>query len=357
MDKAFINFTWKNTPSIESPINASNLNSINNGLDTVDDRVIALDTNKADKSDLLQSLKTVSYAPSTGVWTFTYNNGTTYSVDQNVDKIPVSFTLSSNGILTMTTADGTQFTCDIATLIKTYTFNDSNTIDFTVTTSETGNKTIVADIVDGSVTANKLQPNYLADVTTQAQNASGSANSALSSATNAAADALLSQSYAIGNSGVRPGEDTDNSKYYKEQSALEGEAWSRGTRGGTPVPSTDETYENNSKYYAEQSSLEGEAWSAGTRGGVPVPSTEVQYENNSKYYSQLANGYQQQAKQYRDEAQQIVGIGIATPTTPGLIKPDDNTIFTAVDGTTTAGISDTDWQAMQVILGTYEPEP
>ena len=31
------------------------------------------------------------------------------------------------------------------------------------------------------------------------------------------------------------------------------EAWAVGERGGTPVPSTDVTYENNSKYYAEQS--------------------------------------------------------------------------------------------------------
>lgn len=317
MEKAFINFIWKNTPSIESPINATNLNSINNGLDIVDNRVIQLDADKADKAALLQSLKTVSYVPSTGVWTFTYNNGTTYSVDQNIEKIPVSFSLSPNGILTMTTADGTQFTCDIAALIKTYTFNDSNTVDFTVTTSETGNKTIVADIVDGSITANKLQPNYLADVTTQAQNASGSADSALSSANNAAADALLAQSYAIGNSGIRPGENTDNAKYYKEQSALEGEAWAAGTKNGTPVPSTD-----------------------------------VQYQNNSKYYSQLADGYQQQAKQYRDEAQQIVGIGIATTTNPGIVMPDGDTI--SVNTTTGRiafeGITDTEYDDISALF-------
>lgn len=318
MEKAFINFLWKNTPSIDSPINASNLNAINNGLDTVDNRVIQLNADKADKSDFLQSLKTVSYAPSTGVWTFTYNNGTTVTVDQNVEKIPVSFTLSPQGILTMTTADGTSFTCDISTLIKTYTFNDSNTVDFTVTTNETGNKTVVADVIDGSITANKLQPNYLADVTTQAQNASGSANSALSSATSAAADALLAQSYAVGNSGVRQGENTDNAKYYKEQASLDGEAWTAGTKNGTPVPSTD-----------------------------------VQYQNNSKYYSQLADGYQQQAKQYRDEAQQIVGIGIATTTTPGIVMPDGDTL--SINTTTGLiafeGITDNEYDAISALFG------
>ena len=316
MEKAFINFLWKNTPSIDSPINATNLNSINKGLDTVDNRVIQLDANKADKSDFLQSLKTVSYAPSTGVWTFTYNNGTTVTVDQNVEKIPVSFSLSPQGILTMTTADGTQFTCDISTLIKTYTFNDSTAIDFTVTTTETGNKVIAADIVDGSITANKLQPNYLADVTTQAQNASGSASSALSSATNAAADALLAQSYAVGNSGIRTGENTDNAKYYKEQAALDGEAWTRGTRAGIPVPSSDETY-----------------------------------ENNSKYFSELADTYQQQAKEYRDQAQHIVNIDIATTQIPGIVMPDGDTISVAANGRIKyEGITNTEYNAISALF-------
>ena len=316
MEKAFINFLWKNTPSIDSPINATNLNAINQGLDTVDNRVIQLNANKADKSDFLQSLKTVNYDSATGVWTFTYNNGTTATVDQNVEKIPVSFSLSPQGILTMTTADGTQFTCDISTLIKTYTFNDSTAIDFTVTTTETGNKVIVADIVDGSITANKLQPNYLADVTTQAQNASGSASSALSSATNAAADALLAQSYAVGNSGIRTGENTDNAKYYKEQAALDGEAWTKGTRAGVPVPSTDETY-----------------------------------ENNSKYYSDLADTYQQEAKRFRDEAQQIVGIDIATTSTPGIVMPDGDTISVASNGKISfEGITDLEYDAISALF-------
>lgn len=316
MEKAFINFLWKNTPSIDSPINATNLNAINQGLDTVDNRVIQLNANKADKSDFLQSLKTVNYDSATGVWTFTYNNGTTATVDQNVEKIPVSFSLSPQGILTMTTADGTQFTCDISTLIKTYIFNDSTVIDFTVTTTETGNKVIVADIVDGSITANKLQPNYLADVTLQAQNASGSASSALSSATNAAADALLAQSYAVGNSGIRAGENTDNAKYYKEQAALDGEAWTKGTRAGVPVPSTDETY-----------------------------------ENNSKYYSDLADTYQQEAKRFRDEAQQIVGIDIATTSTPGIVMPDGDTISVASNGKISfEGITDLEYDAISALF-------
>ena len=52
------------------------------------------------------------------------------------------------------------------------------------------------------------------------QNAATSASQAKSSEENAAIDAKLSQSYAVGGSGVRDGEDTDNSKYYKEQAEM-----------------------------------------------------------------------------------------------------------------------------------------
>ena len=222
MDKAFSNFTWKNTPSLETPLNQQNLNKINNGLNTVDDRVVAMDTSKANVADLLTDVVNVAYNNSTGVWTFTRRNGTTFTYDQNIEKIPVSFSMSPAGVITMTTADGTSYTADIATRIKIYTFVDSTTIDFTTTTDGNGNKTITANIIDGSITDAKLQPNYLADITVQAQSASASADDALLSANNANTDALLAQSYAVGGTGIRQGEDTDNAKYYKEQAAAYG---------------------------------------------------------------------------------------------------------------------------------------
>ena len=61
---------------------------------------------------------------------------------------------------------------------------------------------------------------------TKAGEASGSATTASTkageasdSATTAAAKATLAQSYAVGGTGTRAGEDTDNAKYYKEQAA------------------------------------------------------------------------------------------------------------------------------------------
>lgn len=76
------------------------------------------------------------------------------------------------------------------------------------------------------------------------------------------------------------------------------EAYAVGTKGGTPVPSTDPTYHNNSKYYSEQAAAsaasigdlaeDAEAWAVGTRDGSAVPSTDPAYHNNSKYYAQDA---------------------------------------------------------------------
>ena len=43
-----------------------------------------------------------------------------------------------------------------------------------------------------------------------------------------------------------------------EEYVADAEAWAVGERNGTPVASTDETYENNSKYWAEQSEHEAD---------------------------------------------------------------------------------------------------
>ena len=208
---------WENEPSIASPINATNLNKIDYAVYEHDRTFGTWDITKANQSDLLLSLKDVSYDTDTGVFVFTWWNGTTQTVDLNIEKIPVSFSMSSQGVITMTTDDGTQYTADVGSLIKTYTFNDSSVIDFTVVTDADGNKTVTADIVDGSITGQKLQPNYLADCEAAKTDAENAADAA-------------------------------------EDSSEDAEAWAVGERGGVPVPSTDPAYENNSKYWAQHTS-------------------------------------------------------------------------------------------------------
>ena len=145
----------------------------------------------------------------TGVITITKYNGEKVIFDLNIEKIPVEFSMSDDGIITMTTEDGTQFTADIGSMIPVLTFEDSATI--TVSVTGTGkNKTYSFSIKTGSITDDMLQPNYLADIRVESANASAYAQSAN-------AKSVLAESYAVGGTGTREGEDTDNAKYYMEQ--------------------------------------------------------------------------------------------------------------------------------------------
>lgn len=221
MQKAHSNINWENYPSTDTPINETNLNAMDNSIDTIDDRVIVLDTSKANQSDLLQSVKGITYNTTTGVFVFTWQNGTTLNVDLNIEKIPVSFSMSPQGVITMTTADGTQYTADVSSLIKTYTFSDTADIDFTVTTDASGNKTVTAIVKNGAITREKIDPDYLAQIDLSVSQAQGYATASSNSAT----DSL--------------------------NSSRDSEAWATGKRNNVDVPSTDPQYQNNSKYYAD----------------------------------------------------------------------------------------------------------
>ena len=207
---------WEHEPSITSPINATNLNKMDYALHEMDGTFANWDTTKANESDMLLAIKSVDYDTETGVFLFTWFNGTTKTVDLNIEKIPVSFSMSAQGVITMKTEDGTEYTADVGSLIKTYTFTDSSEIDFTVTTDASGNKTVTASLVAGSIDGTKLTPNYLADCTAAKTGAENAADAA-------------------------------------DDSAEDAEAWAVGQRNGTDVPSTDPTYHNNAKYWSEQS--------------------------------------------------------------------------------------------------------
>lgn len=56
MNKAYERINWHNKPSTATKLNATNLNKMDLGLDTIDDRVIALDTNKADTSSIVTEI-------------------------------------------------------------------------------------------------------------------------------------------------------------------------------------------------------------------------------------------------------------------------------------------------------------
>lgn len=215
--KIFNRINWLNRPSTNTPLNATNLNAGDSAIDKLDDRIITLDTVKADMQVVNGMVSDVSLNSNTGVITVTYKNGSHVDYDTNLEKIAVNFSYDYvNQRLVLTLSDGSKQYVDMSALVTQYEFEDSATIAISIN-DKTG--AISAFIKNGSITDAMLETGYLAKITEQAAKATNMANSATTSSNSAYDNAKLSQSYAIGGSGVRDGEDTDNSKYYSEQAS------------------------------------------------------------------------------------------------------------------------------------------
>ena len=224
MQKAYNRIIWHNKPDTRSPINESNLNRIDIGLDTVDDRVITLDTTKANQTDLLTCVASITFNPSTGILTITLQNGTSTTIDTGLSKLAVNFDYDDDPTsphyeqLVLEMKDGTYKYIDLSALINQFEFDNTTTVAFSID-SQTGH--ISAIVPDGSITESKLQPNFLADCRTektQAQAARAGAETAES-----------------------------NAEGFKEDA----EAWANGEINGVPVPDTHPAHNNNAKYYKD----------------------------------------------------------------------------------------------------------
>ena len=210
--------------SLNTPLGATNLNKMDKALKTIDSEVVSIATeivsigsSKADADQLNHMIIDFAYDDKTGVMTLTRYDGTTLVIDTAIEKMAVNFLYDAEREqLIITLEDGTKQYVDMSALITQYEFDSTDTIALTV--GENGH--ISASIRNGSITREMLSSDFLSAITTSENNAAASASQAKSSEENAAIDAKLSQSYAVGGSGIRGGEDTDNSKYYKEQAEL-----------------------------------------------------------------------------------------------------------------------------------------
>ncbi len=210
---------WLNkSESLTTPLGKLNLRHMDDGIKTIGDNLNAayeeLNTGKLDKDTAYTMVSDLDFDENTGIFTVTRLNGATFTIDTKLEKIITNWTFDKESQqLILTLDDGTKQGVDLSALITQYEFLDTETIAFTIGSDGK----VSANVKDGSITEEKLQPNYLADIKTQATNAAESAVQASDSSDDAEYDAKLAQSYAIGGSGVRDGENTDNAKYYKEQ--------------------------------------------------------------------------------------------------------------------------------------------
>ena len=255
-EKKYNRINWRNSPSTATAVGATNLNRMDVFLNEVDNALITMEAAKLNIATANSMIASITFDKDKGLMTVRELNGTTYTYDWNVEKIPVSFSLSEDGILTMTTQDGTQFTANIADLIKDYVFDDSDTIAFTKEfRTEDDAYHIGASVKNGSIKAEHLDPDYRADIQNFSNVAQTAANDSLSYS-------KASKRWAVGDQAYE-GSDIDNSKYYKEQAEIARAA----------------------------------------------------------------------AEKAREEAESVVGFGIATTEKAGIVKPDGVTISVDEDGT------------------------
>lgn len=218
MNKAHTPIGWKNYPSDETPVNETNLGKMDGAIDTIDDRVIELDTTKATKTEVATLVADVTFEESTGIITVTKKNGSVITIDTQLEKIAVNFDYDpTTEQIILTLIDGTKQYIDLSALITQYEFLDTDTVTFTVGTDGK----VSASVKEGSIEEKHLEPNYLAKIKVEVAKAE-------TSRADAAASATKAESYAMGGTGSREGEDSANAKYYYEQS----KDISEGLKGG-----------------------------------------------------------------------------------------------------------------------------
>ena len=185
MQKIYSRINWENFPSEKTAVNESNLNKMDLAIDNLDDRVVAMDASKVDLTKANELVEEILWDESNGTLTVVKMNGSRAVIDTKLEKLAVNFTYNpQTQQLVITLDDGTVQNVDLSSLITEYEFLDSDTIAFEITG---GN--VKAIVKNGSITEDKLQPNFLADIKVESAKAVNSATNAKSSETNAAKSA------------------------------------------------------------------------------------------------------------------------------------------------------------------------
>jgi len=96
MDKAYTRITWQNSPSVATPLGATNLNKLDLATDSIDNRVVAMDTSKANVTTINAMVRDITFNNSDGKLTITYQSGTTSVIDTAMEKIVTNFSYNAS---------------------------------------------------------------------------------------------------------------------------------------------------------------------------------------------------------------------------------------------------------------------
>ena len=232
-------------------------------LASINDRYTKDATNTLVTAETKDLVKSVAVDINTGVITVTKKDGTATTIDTAIEKIPATFSIEENdtsgtATLVVTNQDGSVTRTDVSNLLNHYTFENTGLINFTAVKSADGYHitAVVNDASVGMAQLNAEVTDYIngvkAAVALSEANAKTSETNAKTSETNASTSASKAQSYAVGGTGTRTGEDSDNAKYYAEQasnSASSAEssassATSSATSAATSAASAEKVYQD-----------------------------------------------------------------------------------------------------------------
>lgn len=231
-------------------------------LNEIDNRVVAMDTSKADAVVVNNLVKNITIDDETGEVTITKENGTQTVLQTTLNKIAINFAYDyDTQEIVLTLNDGSEERIDISSLIQNNEFANTETIQLNV--SQAG--IVTGNIVLHSITDEHLRQDYLADIRVAEANA-------------------------------------DRYQEASENFSLDSEAWAKGTRASEPVEQGTDGYQDNAKYFKQRS----EAWATGQIEGGPVSNNDETYENNSKFYSQVAQALRDETNQIKDDAADLL---------------------------------------------------
>lgn len=164
---------WENFPSEKTAINRDRLNNIEGGIDAIDDRIVAMDASKLDLTKANELVKEILWDESNGTLTVVKMNGSKAVIDTKLEKLAVNFKYNpQTQQLIITLDDGTEQSVDLSSLITEYEFLDSDTIAFEIADGK-----VKSNVKNGSITEDKLQPNFLADVKVEVAKAQAASES------------------------------------------------------------------------------------------------------------------------------------------------------------------------------------
>lgn len=305
------------------------------GLDSIatdlESRYTKTETDVKISTETNDLIETIQYTKADGKFKITTKGGTSTTIDTDLEKIPASFELiESDGktYLRITNQDGSYTQTDVTSLLNVYTFNDSDTVDFTEATKYS----VTAVIKPNSITIDHLSlaavstlEGYVSAAAGSATAAAGSATAAETSANNASAfnqsakgysesasaskdaaassatsagnaattanqkataannSAILAQSYAKGGTGTREGEDVDNAKYYMEQAEL--------IAGGNYITKVSPATEGNIPTLTADGQLVDSGKKAEDMGGAFVITYDLTTNTSDKTYDEIEAAY------------------------------------------------------------------